>query len=458
MPSCCLFEVFTIEEFDYLESGIRRLFPRMEPDSPFGRFRGSADELLAGGWARIGTLVESGGQLWSSSLPVEEIDLPEYVKSVEVWGHRLLPSLFSVSLRAVLKKAATETLIRVQSSHYLPEVRFWPMIPTGPRYRSADNLPDAVALRMLTAHLQQVRSEIEHCFAPFLPGHFMTRPGRTPRLPAVEIYQLKGTGTGIESLRRWKASTRPWWTSMAFEFHPWFSFQNGHILFTLNGSFRMEEDVPYKLLILQDELPEDARFVTTDDFLTSALPGLAIREFIDSIAVDVGKARRGVYRALSRPKILHGLRADIGLSRQLSRETMALERVDIELQNGKRSFHDLKLAGLVNDPEGHGEQRTLYDTLMDALDFQMKTAQSHVKVMAKSFSEHLLVRNMALMYGLQWAILVLSIISIIMAAAGVVSNWDRIERLWHKSERHEAPQHPSTKTTARRALLSDRAR
>jgi hypothetical protein len=197
---CCLFEVFPIEEFEHLESGIRRLFPRIELDSSFEDLRSSVDHLQAGGWARIGTLVRPEEYVFFPISLTEEMDLPQYVKSVEVWVHRLLPSLFAVSLHAVLDKSATQALIRVQSGHYLSDVRFWPIIPTGRRYRSATNLPDSVALRTLWAHLHRVRSEIENCFVPFLSGYFMRRPGEPPRLPALEIYQLNGTGVGARGL------------------------------------------------------------------------------------------------------------------------------------------------------------------------------------------------------------------------------------------------------------------
>ena len=229
--ACCQFEVFPVEEFDILESGIRRLFPRTELNDRFDEFRGSVDDFLAGGWTLIGTLVQSGSRPFSPSRQIEEMELPEYVSSVEVRCHRLLPSLFAVSLHVVLKENATKALIRVQSSHYLPEVRFWPIIPTGTRYRSTTGSPDSVALQTLTAHLKRVRSEIEDCFVPFLSGHFMKRSGSTPRLPAVEIYQLGGAGTGTASFRAWKLSTRPWWMSMGFNFDPWNAFQNQQIVF-----------------------------------------------------------------------------------------------------------------------------------------------------------------------------------------------------------------------------------
>jgi DNA-binding phage protein len=441
---CCLFEVFPVEEFDRLESGIRRLFPRMELKSSFGWLRDSADNLLAAGWGRIGTLVRGEERPFSAILPVEEMDLPECVRSVEVWAYRLLPSLFAVSLHAALEESATETLTRAQSSHYLSEVRSWPMIPTGWRHRSATDLADSVALRTMAAHLQHVRSEIEGCFAPFLSGYFMRRPGGRPRLPAVEIYGLKGTGADAESLRAWKAKARAWWTSMGFELYGWKTFQGSNVVFTLSGSMRTKEAVPYKLLVLQDEVSEDDRLSATEHFLRALVPVLAVRALVDSVAADVGKARRSVYRALSRRGILRGLHSDIGLSKQLSRATTLLERVSVELEDDKPPFGDPSLTVPVNDPEGHGVQSNLFDCLMHALKFQKEAAQRHVSVMAKSFSEHLQVRNMALMYRLQWVIIALTVI---VAAAGTASSWNQIERFWHRSGRHEISLPPSIKTS-----------
>jgi hypothetical protein len=377
-------------------------------------------------------------------LPVEEMDLPECVESVEVWAYKLLPSLFAVSLHAALKESATEALIRAQSTHYLSDVRFWPMIPTGPRHRSATDLADSVALRTMVAHLQQVRSEIENCFAPFLSGYFTRRSGGAPRLPAVEIYGLKGAGADAESFRAWKERARSWWTSMGFELYGWKTFQGSNIVFTLSGSMRTEEAVPYKLLVLQDEAPEDDRLATTEGFLRALVPVLAVRALVNSVAADVGKVRRSVYRTLSRRGILRGLHSDIGLSRQLSRAITLLERVSAELEDGKPPFGDSSLTVPVNDPGGHGVQSNLFDCLMHALKFQKEAAQRHVSVMAKSFSEHLQVRNMALMYRLQWVIVALTVI---VAAAGTVSSWDQFVRFWHHGARHEISLPPSIKTS-----------
>jgi hypothetical protein len=384
--------------------------------------------------------------MFPAGMSTEELQLPQYVKSVGVLCHRLLPSLFAVSLRAILEKGATDTLNRVQSDHYLPEIRFWPMVPTGTGYSSSSARPDSIAHRAVAGYLQQVRSGIEDCFAPFLCGHFMSGPRGGPRLPAVEVYELKGTGTGAESFGTWKASAFSWWRSMALELYPSKLFRDRHAVLTLNGSLHTGGDAPYKLVILRDEMPVDARFVTAEDFLEAAIPLFATRAFVDSIAVDVGKARRRVYRALSRRRMLHGLLSDIGLSRRLSREIMSLERVNVELEHGEGSVRDSRLTDLVSDAFEDGAQRNLYDALIRALTFQVKTVRRHVKVMATSFSEHLLVRDMALMYGLQWVILLLTILSIIVAAVGTASNWDQVERFWHKVERREAPQPAPTET------------
>jgi hypothetical protein len=427
---CCLLEVFPAEEFDRLEFVIRRLFPRMEPNRSLGWLRDSADNLLAAGWGRIGTLVRGERPPFSAILPVEEMDLPEHVESVELWAYRLLPSLFAISLHATLKASATEAVNRLQSSRYLPEVRFWPMIPTGPRHRTATEPPETVALRTMAAHLRQVRSEIEECFSPFLSGYFMRRHGRTPRLPAVEIYGLKGAGADAESFREWKAKTRAhsWWTSIGLELYWWKTFQGSNIVFTLSGSIRTDEAVPYKLLVLKDGVPGDDRLAATEHFLLALVQVLAVKGLVNSVADDVGKARRSVYRALSRQGILRGLHSDIGLSRELSRAITLLERVRIELEDDKPPFGDASLTVPVNDPEGHGVQRNLFDCLMQTLKFQKEAAQRHVSVMAKSFSEHLQVRNMALMYSLQWVIILLTVV---LAATGIVSGWDQIKRLWH---------------------------
>jgi cytochrome oxidase assembly protein ShyY1 len=50
--------------------------------------------------------------------------------------------------------------------------------------------------------------------------------------------------------------------------------------------------------------------------------------------------------------------------------------------------------------------------------------------MRDNFSEHLLVRNMALMYALQWAILGLTVVAITISAVSAAANWCQIEEFW----------------------------
>lgn len=174
---CCLLELFPIEEFDRFEAGIRRLFPRSEIRDYFADFTESADQTVAGGWSRVGTLVPRGTPSFPVAMPTEAIDLPEYVESVEIWAHRPLPSLFVLSYHARLTKEVTDRLLRIQSTHYMPEVRFWPMLPTNVFYRSSSNLPEAVEHRTLVSYLKRIRSDLEARLAPFFvrPFHAKTR-------------------------------------------------------------------------------------------------------------------------------------------------------------------------------------------------------------------------------------------------------------------------------------------
>ncbi len=428
---CCLFEMFPIEEFDRLESGIRRLFPRGEIRDYFEDFSESADQTVAGAWSRVGTLVPRGTHAFPVAMPTEAIDLPEHVESVEIWAHRPLPSLFVLSFHASLTKEVTDTLLRVQSAHYMPEVRFWPMIPTNIFYRSSNNPPEAVEYRTLLSYLKRIRSDLEGCLAPFLSGHFMRRSGSGPRLPAIEMYTLSGMRPDADVLEEAKHSTRTWWTFFAMEFYAWNTFQREHLVFNLNTSLRStKEDAPYKLLALKDYVPPDARYSSLEDFLTAIIPILAVRDFLHTISTEVGKARRSTYRALVRPRFFRGLRADIGVSRQLSRQGMLLERVKVELEDSKRALRHSRLSEFANRPEGPIQKKNLFETLMERLAFCVKSAESHLQVMRDNFSEHLLVRNMALMYALQWAILGITVVAIVVSAASAAANWGQIKEFW----------------------------
>lgn len=225
--------------------------------------------------------------------------------------------------------------------------------------------------------------------------------------------------------------------SFAVEFYAWNTFRREHLIFNLNISLRSrEENIPYKLLALKDYLPPDARFSSIEDFLTGIIPVLAVRDFLHTISTEVGKARRSTYRALVRPRIFRRLRADIGVSRQLSQQGMLLERLKVELEDSKRAFRHSRLTEFANRAEGPVQKKNLFETLMDGLAFQVKSAESHLQVMRGNFSEHLLVRNMSLMYALQWAILGLTVVAIFVSAASAAANWSQIEEFWRGLRGH----------------------
>jgi hypothetical protein len=438
---CCLFEMFSIEDFEDLERCIKRLFPRTTFfRSSYNQFINSAEEIRSGGWSRLGTLVPAGqrstprlSNLAGATLQTEVMPtLPRGVKSVEVTLFRPLPSLFALALYLQFDQEATDALALTQQTKNLPEVRFWPMMPmSARRFASSTTTSGQIAVESILSHLDQVRCAAERCLRPFVKGHFTRRSRNAPRLPAVEVYILTGTGPSGVDFQRWKESARGWWQSMGFEFYPWKCYESSNTVLTLSGFSPSKHEVPYKLFCLADGMSGERQYVTISGFLTSAISILSLWEFVDSICLDVGKARHTVYRTLQRHQILPRLGPDVDLSRQVARHSILIKRAGVEFTHDQNLLNDgaKDLSQVLND-RGDDQTHGLLTDLLQGIERQIGLARDHIDLMINSYSDHLFVRNMALTYRLQWAVLFLTFVAALSAVVTTAANWNEIGPLW----------------------------
>lgn len=124
--------------------------------------------------------------------------LPPEVDHIQVGLHQILPSVFVVTFDVYLTDRATQRLMQLQSMHYLSEVRFTRLIPRGILAGGYSESPaDGVMRREILSWLKQLRGEVEMCLKPLANGYFMRHsPDKVARLPAIEIYALKGVLKG----------------------------------------------------------------------------------------------------------------------------------------------------------------------------------------------------------------------------------------------------------------------
>lgn len=300
-----LIEIFHIEDLDRLMGGIFRLFPDLEDDvlrqEPFAvEFRRSAESIFGGAWWNVGRIFrDKKTGLFGPEAVIKQ--LPKEVKHIDVEIHKILPSLFIVVLDVHLTDKATEQLTQLQDRHYLSEIRFKRLVPLG-KFEGGHSRsnPGAMMKKEILDWLKGLRGEVETCIRPFVNGHFMQgSPDKEARLPAIEVYALKGVPTGtkisstpksgkesevgclkmllaklgcvlqwssskrtaeqnevqrteietetsIEALNSWFDETRWWWDSLGFDLHGFNTYTDGKIIF-VPGESRKISSRPYRL-------------------------------------------------------------------------------------------------------------------------------------------------------------------------------------------------------------------
>jgi len=179
-----LFEVFHLENFDQLYDGLVKLLPGLTESPVHKRFVSEFDHqsrsLSGTSWQKVGYLTRDRMPFLVGLDAHRKIpDLPEDVWLIEVDLHRILPSIFAVTLDVLLTDSATERLVEMQSRRYLPRILFHRIIPLKRLGQGihlgghSESNPEDEMKRVISGWLDKLRSEVERCIKPYLNGYFM---------------------------------------------------------------------------------------------------------------------------------------------------------------------------------------------------------------------------------------------------------------------------------------------
>jgi hypothetical protein len=214
-----LIELFSIEDFDRMSGGLRTVFSgpsRYPRPDHLDEFEDRADDLRAGGWTAVVTLIRSGNPFFWAGQARRMPDLPEEVDHISLTAHKLLPSLIAITADVFLTDKATDNVRRIQEDLYLPEITFRYWNPRRWLHGFSTKLPESISIEAVLLWIDGLRSRVETLLQPFFKGQFLSKrdPSRS-RLPAIETYYLVNVPFG-PGLAPWKGSARNWWRSLGF--------------------------------------------------------------------------------------------------------------------------------------------------------------------------------------------------------------------------------------------------
>lgn len=450
----CLIEMFHFEDFERLRDGIFRLFPEL--NDPFRLWGSSTDlvqrtgSIFGGGWGKLGIIVRERKARLVRTFPLREIpELPPEVDTISLELHQTFPSVSFLSLKVHLTEKATQHLLALQNRHYLSVIRFRRLIPWGILRCGHSEEPSSIVRRKEILRWQNdLRGKIEACIEPYLSGHFMQRPSKQGRLPAIDVFALKGIPEGKEAFDKWKETARRWCDSLALDLYPFDTYQSERLLFVWPTRDPEFGRPPYRLLVLWEPYlksvktehfggsEKEAVAYYTGDTLRGMLPTITVLRFLESVEKNIEKLRRDVFQGMkSRPLFWHRLGSYIKLADAVQRESMLLDRFFMEFEQKKELVRhemgeagNLKASGPASGSEG---ERNLRDVTVGAVGFFSERLKQHASLVTNSFSQYLTIRNIDAMYRLQRKILWLTIIVVALTIVGLVANWEKLSKILH---------------------------
>jgi hypothetical protein len=204
--------------------------------------------------------------------------------------------------------------------------------------------------------------------------------------------------------------------------------------------------LPYRFIEIYSQLPTLETDKSHRDFrlresLDAVLPYVCFLEAISRVRLQLETLRIRVYRALTRGRLpfWQGLRTDMKLNDRVQKEAMFVSRLTLELEDAKPWLeHEASLLRELTRPVIHENDKAnnLADALIGSLNFHLERVRKHLDLVAKTFTDYVSRRNVAVMYRLQGWVVLLTIVATVAAGLGVAANWCEIRALFQLVFRH----------------------
>jgi len=450
-----LVEIFQIEDHDRLLTGLLQLFPDLERDYTTRNFpedfRNISGGIAGGGFQQIGTILrkKEKGKPYHLGRKYREIkDLPPEVEYIEIKIHKLLSSTIFVGIDVHLNDHIASELAALHQKQYLPEVRFKNLLPWKAWRGRSYNFVGATVANAFLARSEQTRRAVEKCIAPYLHGHFMEREPAVrkdgPRLPVIEVCELKGYPGFDPAITALQKEARPWWDSMGYSLFPEV-YQDTKSLFLLpDRSGRRKRNV-YSLVVLRDPYIRSLRPEAGKDedgairyhtqyTVDGLMHGVCLIEFLMSAREDFAKIRKDVYRITGTElPSRHSLGKCLELRRTVDRMSIVLERISEEFDQGEDYIRhemadliEMKTVEMGSHGTGHQDLRDLF---IKAIRYHLGLLKKHLTVVERSITGFVAVKNMEATYRLQRGVFWLTIVAALAALLVIpAETWKTIWR------------------------------
>ena len=445
-----LVEVFQYEDFGQVPPGLLRLFPGLGKSQYGQSFKMRLQQLSeritgGGGTEPLGYLYRDKPWMWPPGTHFQMTHLPPEVEYIQVGLYIFLPSLLFITFDVFLNEDASKKLNQLQNSHYLSDVTIQTLYFDG-FWGMSQNTSDGVMQREILKWLEKIRESIESCIRPYLSGYFMEQTKAKTRLPAIEIFGIKGCQKNHDDFVSWAKNSRQWWKSLSFEFY-YSLYGDRKVLFNwVNHSSKTPNQV-HRIIVLWEEYinsihPEadnerHAIFRDVQNFLDTILTPLTAINYLNTLVVKIAQLRGTIFSSMKSSGFSRSnMHKQIQLYSKLQREIISLDRLSLEFKQNEDWFrHELaeieEVVSIRLNPEKDSPQKRFSDDLFSGINRLQKSLQDHTAFIDKTLSTFIEFLNIDAVYKLQSITLLFTIVatlfSIVATIAGFITLWPAIK-------------------------------
>lgn len=436
----CLAELFFIEDVKKLKTSMLKLFPNLdssiEEENFSNRIDNMAISMSSGSHFLLGNIVKKRKKnhyFFGRDL-VEIESLPEEVSHIDVSLYKLFPSSFIIRLDVFLNDEANKNILELQKRPHLSDIRFEALIPIKVSAYSQHSSYMATVKEILLWK-EELRGKVEKSLKPYINGYFtQTSSNKIAKLPSSEVILLEGTEDSTDDLSEWIQNNHDWLSCSGCNIEQFSSYTNKKCIFSFYSKTNSvsNRNTSNQLIILLDNYPEKDE----DSDIYDPIKNIAIREshsllialapyctylqLIDSLQEKIEKLRKTVFTNLSSNLVSNfKLNSQIKLNNVILQNSILVDRVHSEINNDSLWFlnryssaEEFKRIIPTSEKSNFSKSNLKHDVINSTKE-RAEFLKNHIKLINGWYSQHLSLRNMSTTYWFTFAILLLTVVSVV---------------------------------------------
>lgn len=450
--SITIFEVFFLEEFNWLKAGLDRIYTDRDRHDTrecvenyeqfFENFSG---DFSFGGWVNLRAIGSCEARKNKSYYPGyfgAVIDnFPNSVKAIEVSLVRVSPSAIGASFDVILSDEVNQKLDELMNSVIGGDLRFFAFLPWRNSFSSHCCL--GTKQKVILDFLKVIRIDVENFLSNYFKGFFLgAKKDDSPACPFVEYYVIDEFSVPEKLDEKYKAE-KDFWDSLSF---PWYFkdmiyFKDYMYLFDTSYYFDLNKN-PMRILFIKQYMSgaikltgsfEGALCTDKRDFFVGNFKAIALLNIVHKTWDTLNKFRYSL-SLISREKLsIKAFQSLMKLHNEVSQEHFFLNRLQSEFLLMTDNLHwwnrdsiDFRLIKDISKPEN--ERHDIIQDQLERLKKQFQYLESQHNVLQESIKQYLAGQSINMNYKLQTLIIFISVLAVILTLCNIlICNWETIK-------------------------------